>query len=63
MSSLIYLLIAVVLSVVGTLVLMYRHRKPTSMEHGIDEFHRELKALSPERRVERKRRDEDGRPG
>lgn len=63
MSSLIYLLIAVVLSVVGTLILMYRHRKPTSMEHGIDEFHRELRALAPERRAERRNRGEDGRPG
>ncbi|MGI8686823.1 MAG: hypothetical protein ACR2MO_17325 [Acidimicrobiales bacterium] len=50
MSNLIYLLAALSLSVVGSLALWYRHRKPRSMEFGVDEFQRELKALAPERR-------------
>jgi hypothetical protein len=49
-SNLLYVLAALVLSVVGSLALWYRHRKPRSMEFGVDEFQRELKALAPERR-------------
>jgi hypothetical protein len=47
-SNLLYLVIALALSAVGSLILWYRHRKPRSMEAGIDEFSRELKALAPE---------------
>ena len=47
MSSLVYLGIAVVLSVVGCLVLWFRNRRPTSMTHSIQEFARELDALAP----------------
>lgn len=50
MSNLLYLVIALALSVIGSLILWYRHRRPRSMESGIDEFSRELKALAPERR-------------
>jgi uncharacterized protein YxeA len=53
-SNLIYLLLAVLLSIIGSLILWYRHRRPRSMEAGIDEFNRELKALAPERRGERR---------
>lgn len=56
MASLFYLALAVTLSVVGTLILWLRHRKPQSLEHGIEEFSRELRALSPERRAEQQRR-------
>jgi len=49
-TSLLYLLIAVVLSALGSLILWLRHRRPTSLESGIDSFSRELKALAPERR-------------
>jgi hypothetical protein len=49
-SNLLYLVIALALSAVGSLILWYRHRRPRSMEAGIDEFSRELKALAPERR-------------
>ena len=56
MSNLLYLLLAVILSVVGSLILWYRHRKPTSMEAGIDEFNRELRALAPEKRDRREGR-------
>lgn len=48
MSPLGFLLIAVVLSLLGTLALWLHHRRPTSMEAGIDEFHRGMKALAPE---------------
>ena len=49
MNGLVFLSIAVVLSVVGSLVLWFRHRNPTSMNHGIDEFQREMRALAPHR--------------
>jgi hypothetical protein len=48
-SSLIYLLVAMTLSIVGSLILWYRHRRPRSLEYGIDEFSRELRALAPKR--------------
>ena len=48
MSSLAYLGIAVVLSLVGCTVLWLRNRRPRSMEHSIKEFSRELDALAPE---------------
>jgi hypothetical protein len=48
MSSLVYLGIAVVLSLVGCTVLWLRNRRPRSMEHSIKEFTRELDALAPE---------------
>ena len=49
MNGLVFLSIAVVLSVGGSLVLWLRHRDPTSLDHGIDEFQREMRALSPDR--------------
>lgn len=49
MSSLVYLFVAVALSIMGSLILWYRHRRPRSLESGIDEFSRELKALAPKR--------------
>ncbi|HVM03302.1 MAG TPA: hypothetical protein VM263_11585 [Acidimicrobiales bacterium] len=50
MTNLLYLLVAVGLSVVGSLALWYRHRKPRRFEYGVDAFQRELRALAPERR-------------
>lgn len=47
MTGLIFLLIAVVVSGLGSLVLWLRHRNPSSMNHGIDEFQREMRALAP----------------
>jgi hypothetical protein len=49
-SNLLYLVIALALSGLGSLILWYRHRRPRSMEAGIDEFERELRALAPEHR-------------
>ena len=59
MSNLLYLVVAVLLSVVGSLILWFRHRKPTSMEHGIEAFNSELRALAPDQRQGRR----DRRPG
>ena len=47
MSGLVFLLIAIGISVVGSLLLFARHRAPTSMEHGVTEFQREMRALAP----------------
>ncbi|MGH9165717.1 MAG: hypothetical protein ACRDZW_09425 [Acidimicrobiales bacterium] len=49
MSSLAYVVVAVAFSVACSMVLWYRRNRPRSVEHGIDEFQRELKALAPER--------------
>lgn len=48
MSNLLYLLLAFVLSGLGWLYLWLRHRQPSSVEYGIEEFNRELRALAPE---------------
>ena len=40
-----FLLIAVVGSVVGITIVLLRNRRPNSMEHSIDEFERNLRAL------------------
>lgn len=50
MTNLLYLGIAVVLSVVGCGVLWLRNRRPTTMEASIKDFSRELGALAPDRR-------------
>ena len=49
MSNLLFLLAAVVLSVVGCAVFLLRHRKPTSVEHGLASFSRQMQALAPDR--------------
>ena len=49
MTGLIFLLVAVVVSGLGSLLLWLRHRNPTSMNHCIDEFQREMRALAPKR--------------
>ena len=51
MTSLSYLLVVVSLSILGSLWLLYRHRRPRrSVESGIVDFQRELRALAPEER-------------
>jgi hypothetical protein len=62
-TALAFLLIALVLSAVGSLVLWLQHRKPTSLESSIDSFRREMKALSPESDLppRRGRRNDPGR--
>jgi len=53
MSGLGFLLIALVLSVLGSLAIWIRHRPPTSLDYGIDEFRKEMRALAPDPRVAR----------
>jgi hypothetical protein len=48
MSNLVYLGMAVVLSLVGCTVLWLRNRRPRSMEASIKEFSKELDALAPD---------------
>ncbi len=50
MSQLVYLLLALALSAAGTAWLWYRHRRPPSLERGIEDFAKELRSLSPEQR-------------
>ena len=52
MSNLLYLGLAVVFSVIGATIIYLRNRKPTSLNAGIEEFQRELRALAPEKRPE-----------
>ncbi len=74
MSSVAFLLIAVGLSLAGIAVLVLRSRQPRSIDSGIRDFAREMRALSPETRPGRSRfsrgqeprtpptRPSDGRP-
>ncbi len=48
MTNLLYVGIAILLSVIGGLILWYRNRRPTSLTAGIEEFQRELRALTPD---------------
>lgn len=48
MSNLVYLLLAVAFSLIGSLWVWYRHRQPRSAEYHIVEFQRELQALAPD---------------
>ena len=50
MANLLYLVAAIVLSVVVSVIIVVRNRKPTSMEAGIEAFNRELRALAPDKR-------------
>ena len=44
-----FLLVALAFSVLGSMVLWLRHRQPTSLDHGVDEFRKEMDALRPRR--------------
>lgn len=46
MNAIVFLLLALVIAIVGSLLLYLRQRQPTSMESGIDSFRREMRALS-----------------
>ena len=47
MGAVAFLMIAVVLSVVGSTVLSLRSRTPSSLDSGIENFRREMQALAP----------------
>jgi hypothetical protein len=50
MANLLWVAGAVVFSTLLILVIWFRNRKPSSMESGIEEFNRELRALAPDTR-------------
>ena len=50
MSSLLYLGFALLFSAIGATIIYLRNRKPTSLNAGIEEFQRELRALAPDKR-------------
>lgn len=56
MSGLVFLFIAVVVSVGGTLLLYMRNRDTASLDNGVTEFQREMSALSPDKRADERRR-------
>jgi hypothetical protein len=47
-SALVFLGVALLVSLVGIAIMALRARQPTSLESGIDAFKREMNALSPE---------------
>jgi hypothetical protein len=51
-----FLLLALVISVVGSAVLYLRSRTPSSLESGIDNFQREMQALAPRDEIAPQRR-------
>jgi hypothetical protein len=55
MSGLAFLLIVVLVSTVGIVVLWMRNRGPTSIDYGVEEFRREMNALSPDNRPDDRR--------
>ncbi len=61
MSNLVYLGIAVVVSLVGCTVLWLRNRPPRSMEQSIRAFSKELSALAPDRGQRQDARDDRAR--
>jgi len=50
-----FLLFAMVASAVGIAAILLRNRRPSSMEHSIEEFERGLRALAPEASSRRRR--------
>ncbi len=48
MSNLVFLLVAVVISVVGVGILVLRSRPPSSPNSSIDQFHDKMRALAPD---------------
>lgn len=50
-----FLLFAILASAVGVTIILIRNRRPSSMEHSIEEFERGLRALAPEPSARRRR--------
>ncbi|MGH9116708.1 MAG: hypothetical protein ACRD0A_02165 [Acidimicrobiales bacterium] len=48
MTALWFLLGALVISAIGSAVIVLYHRKPTTEDWSVEEFRREMQALSPE---------------
>ena len=49
MGNLLFLLIAVALSAIGILVVWMRHRGPSGVNHGVDSFAEQMRAIAPNR--------------
>ena len=47
MNAVVFLVLVVVISAIGSLVAYVRTRTPRSVESGIDDFRREMQALAP----------------
>jgi hypothetical protein len=47
-NALVFLGVAVVVSVLGSLIVLLRNRSPRSIDHGIDDFNQAMQALSPD---------------
>ena len=47
MGAVAFLLVAVVLSGLGSAILLLRQRKPTGVNNSVDMFRREMEALAP----------------
>jgi hypothetical protein len=54
LTALWFLLGALAISAVGSVIIVLRHRKPDTEDWSIEEFRREMQALSPEARRERR---------
>lgn len=57
MSAIIFLALALVVSLVGCGVLWYQHRQPNTYDSGIQAFRREMDALRPPDDETRNRRE------
>jgi hypothetical protein len=55
MSALLFLAAALVVSVIGSLIVLIRNRSPRSMDQGIDDFAERMRALEPDERDRGKR--------
>jgi hypothetical protein len=63
MGSLVFVVVALGVAAAVITYLWYRERRETSLEDGIEEFHRELQALSPETRLTVTRSTTRNKPG
>ena len=50
LSNVAFLVLAVIVSGVGSLIVVARHRKPSSLTTSIDDFSERMQALAPEQR-------------
>lgn len=63
LSNLLYVVGAIVAATIVSGIVLLRHRRPKSLEAGIEMFSRELKALQPDRRITPGGADGDVRNG
>jgi len=53
MSALVFLGVAIAVSVIGSLLVLLRHREPKTVDSSVNEFNERMQALSPELDQER----------